>query len=510
MKVNVDKCKGCALCEEICPLGVITIEDKKVKIHEGCVECKTCMKVCAHGVLTTEAKEGAPVCMSCPIMCRIPEGRHGACGRYFNVDGRIERKNRIHTYDEVADIVQASDGRGIEKPLLLGIGVGTTYPDFIPSPFIVRGVREGIDVVTVVTEAPLSYSGVKLKVDTDLYLGKEAKRIYVKRKGKRHLGHLCTEEYGSKILSLGGVNVLTSTDGLFAAKVLFEFLSRKSIKVHVEDGPSLELALGRAPRVDGKTEENMRVGCGSATSGLFAPYMFKAADEVIVLDGHITAIFSEHPAGRYLNKVRSGIFIKGQKSTEGRYFLDKGTGWGGTDIHKPLDVVKEIDRSRCPDGTTLLVTETTGKKSGFYRMKNGEFVEEAPSADANLFLETLRDSCQPSRISAIFAAGVGGSARAGVTKNPIKLTRAVHEGKVTVTIGGARPFIFPGGGINFLVDVERIKYGSIYLSPTPSFVIPVEYTMTLDTFKGIGGHVEAIRPVEDMLNEHKAQSAKDA
>jgi len=101
----------------------------------------------------------------------------------------------------------------------------------------------------------------------------------------------------------------------------------------------------------------------------------------------------------------------------------------------------------------------------------------------------------------VFAAGVGGSARAGVTKNPIRLTKAVHEGKVAITVGGARPFIFPGGGINFLVDVEQIKHGSIYLSPTPSFIIPVEYTMTLETFKEIGGHIDAIRPVEEVLKD---------
>jgi hypothetical protein len=108
-----------------------------------------------------------------------------------------------------------------------------------------------------------------------------------------------------------------------------------------------------------------------------------------------------------------------------------------------------------------------------------------------------------SRVSAIFAAGVGGSARAGVTKNPIKLTKAVHEGKVSVTIGGAKPFIFPGGGINFLVDVEQIKYGSVYVSPTPSFILPVEYTMSLDTFKSIGGHIDAVKPIEDVLKEVK-------
>jgi hypothetical protein len=94
---------------------------------------------------------------------------------------------------------------------------------------------------------------------------------------------------------------------------------------------------------------------------------------------------------------------------------------------------------------------------------------------------------------------VGGSARAGVTKHPIRLTGAVHRGEVKVTVGGARPFIFPGGGINFLVDVEKIRFGSIYASPTPSFILPIEYTMTYETFCAIGGHLEAVRPLEEVL-----------
>ena len=98
--------------------------------------------------------------------------------------GRDPQKDRVHTYDEVLDLVGAGEDTLIQKPLLTGIGSGTTYPDFRPSPFIVRGVRDGIDIVTVVTEAPLSYSGMKLKVDTDLYLGQEAKRVYVRKKGK--------------------------------------------------------------------------------------------------------------------------------------------------------------------------------------------------------------------------------------------------------------------------------------------------------------------------------------
>jgi NAD-dependent dihydropyrimidine dehydrogenase PreA subunit len=500
MKIELDNCKGCGICAEVCPLGLLTIEDKKVKMAEGCVECRTCIKVCPQNVFTPEVAQTVPVCSSCPIACRIPVGHYGACMRYFNASGTIERKGRVHSYEEVRAMVEAGRSPLLERPLLTGIGAGTTYPDYRPAPFIVTGVREGIDIVTVVTEAPLSYSGIKLKIDTDQFLGEESKRISVKRKGKRYIGHLCTEEYGSKILSLGGVNILTSKDGQFAAKTILELLQGKWVKMDVEDGSSIELAIGQAPKINGVAEERMRVGCGSAVSGLFAPYMAKAADEVIVLDGHITGLFSEHPAGRFLGKVRSGLFVIGQKSTDGRYFLNKGSGWGGTDVTDPLTVLSKIDREKFTDGMTLLVTETTGRNYRFFRMKHGELLQEEASAEAIQFIAVLRDTCEFSRVSAIFAAGVGGSARAGVTNNPIKLTRAVHEGRVAVTVGGARPFVFPGGGINFLVDVEKIKYGSIYMSPTPSFILPVEYTMRRDTFEEIGGHIDAIRPIEEILS----------
>ena len=508
MKIDQDKCKGCGFCEEVCPLGVISLAEKKAEIGEGCVECQTCLKVCPQAAVIPEEPDEKPACQACPVACRIPEGAFGACMRYFNNRGTIDRRARVHSYEEVQKMVEAADERLTGKPLLTGIGAGTTYPDFRPSPFIVTGVRDGVDMVTVVTEAPLSYSGVKVKVDTDLYLGQESKRVYIRKKGKRYLGHLCTEEYGAKILSLGGVNTLTSKDGQFAARSLFEFLNGKRIEVQIEDGPAVDLALGEPPVVDGKSEERMRVGCGSAVSGLFAPYMARAADEVIVLDGHITALFSEHPAGKVIGKIRSGIRIAGRKSTDGRYFLEKGTGWGGTEISNPLDILQEVDRSRMSEGSTLLITETTGRKVAFYRMKKGEFLEEPISPEANEFIAVLRDSCEPSAVSAVLAAGVGGSARAGVTKNPIQLTRAVHAGKVAITIGGAKPFIFPGGGINFLVDAAKIKYGSIYLSPTPSFVLPVEYTMRLETFKDIGGHLEAVQPVDKILKDRGGNGEK--
>lgn len=503
MRVEVERCKGCGICEEVCPLGVITLEEKKAKILEGCCECKTCMKVCPEGALSTEEAHSGLICDACPIMCSIPEGYSGACKRYFNEGNRIVRKSRIYTFEELKEIVRGHEDPLIDEPLILGIGSGTTYPDFRPSPLIVSGIRDGVEIITVVTEAPLSYSGLKVKIDTDTYLGEEGRPIYARRKGKRRVGHLCTEEYGSKILSLGGVNTLTSKDGIFAAKVMYELIAGKVVSLEIEEGAKLEIALYKTPVIDGRSEEVMRVGCGSATTGLFAPSMMKAADEIITLDGHITGLFSEHPSGKFLGKKRTGIYIKGKKSTDGRYFLDKGKGIGGTNIENPLDVIDHVDPDKCWEGMTLLITETTGRFYAFYRLKDGKFVEETPTEEAKNFINVLRESCERSTVTAVFSGGVGGSARAGVTKRPLKLTKAVHEGKVKITIGGARPFIFPGGGINFLVDLQKVKHGSIYLSPTPSFIIPVEYTMRRETFEEIGGHIDAIRPVEEVLRNNR-------
>lgn len=503
MNIRAENCSGCGLCTEVCPLGILSLKDKKVSLAEGCVECRTCAKVCPSKVFEFQEARTNPVCTSCPVMCSIPEGGLGACHRYTSKDGKIERKARLVTIDEVRRYLTGPNQGGPE-PLITGIGSGTTYPDFRPSPVIVSAVRDGVNMVTVVTEAPLSYSGLKLKIDTDHYLGVEGKRVFTRIRGRRHVGHLCTEEYGSKILSLGGVNILTSKHGLFAARVMRELVQGKEAALSVEDGALLKVRIGAPPEIDDLFQERMRVGCGSATTGLFAPYMADAADEVIVLDGHITALFTEHPCGRYIKKPRSGIFIKGQKSTEGRYFLEKGDGWGGTSVKSPLDVIEKIDRSVFKTGMTLLVTETTGEKAAFFKMDEAGLMPSDMPAKAVAFLSVLRDSCEATRVSGIFAAGVGGSARAGVTKNPIRLTRAVHRGDVTVTVGGARPFILPGGGINFLVDVEKIMFGSIYTSPTPSFILPIEYTMTYDTFRSIGGHLEAVRPLEDVLAEGAA------
>ena len=153
-------------------------------------------------------------CDACPVMCYIAPGQAGACDRYANVDGRIVRCDPLTVLDRTVQAggavvpfaAGAWDGEIAGDGFVTGIGAGTTYPDYKPAPFIVSRQVEGADVVTVVTEAIFSYCGVKVKIDTDRHLGPE--RAVVRAEGEA-VGHVTTGEYGSRMLSLGGVEHLT-------------------------------------------------------------------------------------------------------------------------------------------------------------------------------------------------------------------------------------------------------------------------------------------------------------
>ena len=45
--IDKDKCTGCKVCVEKCPVEAISMEDKKAKINmEECIHCGTCHSVC--------------------------------------------------------------------------------------------------------------------------------------------------------------------------------------------------------------------------------------------------------------------------------------------------------------------------------------------------------------------------------------------------------------------------------------------------------------------------------
>ncbi len=494
MQVRIEKCKGCGACVHDCPQGAIKLVKRKAVIGDACSQCAACLKVCPEDALFPEDAPGANVvsCEACPIRCSVKEGYTGACQRFINRDGALERTISLKAFEEVKHLVGPDWDPVIRRPLITGIGAGTTYPDCKPAPHIVQSRVDGIDVVTVVTEAPLSYSGIKLKIDTDSTLGEETAPIYFR---KKRVGHVTTEEYGSKILSIGGVNLLTGSTGLAAARLVSDLANRKRVKLKIEGGARLEVEVGRRPVIDGKIDDVMRVGCGSATLGLFASIFKDVADEAIVLDSHLTGLMSEHAAGAHVGVKPSGVHLRFRRSTPGRYFGDHGKGWGGTSITEPQDIIESIDMKVAHAGMTILVTETTGRNAVLFVVSERGSVQEIPmTRQVKAVISELADTCQESRVSAVYCGGSGGSARAGVTRHPIKLTRAVHDMKAKLTVGGAPTFLLPGGGINFMVDVEKVMAGAFTWVPTPATVCPIEYTMTLEDFRKMGGHEEAVKP----------------
>jgi hypothetical protein len=89
--------------------------------------------------------------------------------------------------------------------------------------------------------------------------------------------------------------------------------------------------------------------------------------------------------------------------------------------------------------------------------------------------------------------------RAGVTENPVRLTRSVRRALTTVTAGGAPVYVLPGGGITFMVDVTQMPEKSFGYVPTPAIVAPIEFTLLLADYAALGGHMEEVRPLADVV-----------
>ena len=451
-------------------------------------------------------------CDACPVMCYVAEGQTGACDRYANQGGRIVRcdpltildRTRQAGGDVVAFMDNRWDGNVVPTPdrFVTAIGAGTTYPDYKPAPFLVASEVEGADMVTVVTEGIFSYCGVKVKIDTDRHLGPEQATVRV---DGHPIGHVTTAEYGSQMLSLGGVRHLTGgekAEGRVTCAALLALCNRDAVEMTIDDGHSVVVQAGAAPIVDGTPEMRMRVGCGSATIGMFAAQWDGLVDEVVVVDDHITGVVSEHQAGKVLDWSDTGIRIKGRRSTPGRYFkvAGPGQGWGGADIDDPLSILGPWNAKKgARPGLSLLMVSTTGEQSAYYELDDDLNPVQKPLPDRlRRSVQLIDENCEPALCTVLFMGGAGGSLRSGVTQNPVELTRSVQGLKTHVTCGGAPVYVWPGGGITLMVDVMRLPDNAFGYVPTPALVAPIEFTMRRDTFAALGGHLDAIRTLDDI------------
>jgi hypothetical protein len=476
-------------------------------------------------VSEAEAADGKIRCDACPVLCYIRPGMAGACDRYANVDGELVRVDPHVVLDRAVaqgDAVVLFHG---ERPswdgsllrdsgsFVTAIGAGTTYPDYKPAPFIVSSEVDGVDMVTVVTEGIFSYCGVKVKIDTDRHIGPE--RSLVRVEGEP-VGHVTTAEYGSQMLSLGGVRHLTGggkKEGRVTCQALLDLCNKRPVELAVDEGATVVVQAGRAPVVNGTTEERMRVGCGSAAIGMFAKQWHGKVDDVVVVDDHITGVLSEHQAGKMLGMKPTGIRIKGRRSTPGRYFkvAEPGSGWGGTNISDPLAILQPFDPKVARPGLRLLMVSTTGEQHAFFELDGTlrPVPRELP-AELTQSVERIAENCEPALCSVLFMGGAGGSLRAGVTENPVRLTRSVRDALTRVTCGGAPVYVWPGGGITFMVDVTRVPENGFGYVPTPALVAPIEFTLRRDDYAVLGGHMDEVRPLASVIGDGARREVRPA
>ena len=56
--IKQDKCIGCKICVDICPVKAIFIEDGKAVINQNkCIKCGKCLKICPKGAIYPNSKK---------------------------------------------------------------------------------------------------------------------------------------------------------------------------------------------------------------------------------------------------------------------------------------------------------------------------------------------------------------------------------------------------------------------------------------------------------------------
>ena len=159
----------------------------------------------------------------------------------------------------------------------------------------------------------------------------------------------------------------------------------------------------------------------------------------------------------------------------------------------------------------MLMVSTTGEHSAYFELDQQLApVEKEMPAGMRASVERIKENCEPALSTVLFMGGAGGSLRAGVTENPVRLTKSVKDSLTRVTAGGAPTYVWPGGGITFMVDVTLLPANAFGYVPTPALVAPIEFTMRRDDYRRLGGHMDHVRPLSEVAGAKGKKRVKSA
>ena len=53
VQINQEKCTGCGLCVDVCPVEAISMQDDKANVDKDkCTECGLCVEACPNEVIS--------------------------------------------------------------------------------------------------------------------------------------------------------------------------------------------------------------------------------------------------------------------------------------------------------------------------------------------------------------------------------------------------------------------------------------------------------------------------
>jgi hypothetical protein len=56
-----------------------------------------------------------------------------------------------------------------------------------------------------------------------------------------------------------------------------------------------------------------------------------------------------------------------------------------------------------------------------------------------------------------------------------------------------------------MVDVTRLPMNAFGYVPTPALVAPIEFTLTVEDYANLGGHMDFVRPIESLTDSPQSE-----
>jgi len=181
---------------------------------------------------------------------------------------------------------------------------------------------------------------------------------------------------------------------------------------------------------------------------------------------------------------------------------EPGSGWGGTDVEDPLSLIDGFKPNTAEAGMRLLMISTTGEQHAYFVLDESLTLQQTElPTELEPSVDRIAENCEPSLCTVLFMGGAGGSLRAGVTENPVRLTQSVQRRITNVTCGGAPAYRWPGGGITIMVDVLDMPRNAFGYVPTPALVAPIEFSLSRDDFVALGGYADSVVSLDSIRDE---------